>query len=636
MDRNTIIGFVLIAGLVFAWSIYTRPSKAELEQARHEKDSIAQVERLQDSLDKVATFKAKSSPAPALADSSLNDSTKMALATGKFGQFAPAATGTAREVVIENDKIKLSLNTQCGCVKDVVVKDYLQYGAKDTSGKQAKEALHLLEDPKNRFAYVLPVQSADGGQLSTDELFFTPVDVTQNSVTMRASTVGGGYFEQVYKLQNGSYVVDYKVNMNGLENVFSKNVDQFSLLWINYLDQVEKNAAYEQTMSTVYFKKDQSKVSYCNCRKSDAEELKVPVKWVSNAQQFFNASLIASEKPFKSANVETEVLDLANTDGDLKKLKSSIVLPYGHAANESFAMQFYLGPNEFKTLKSMGVGLEEIIPYGWSFFGTINRYIVRPFFNLLYSFLHSYGWTIIVLTLIVKLLLYPLQYKMIYSSVKMAVLRPELNKIKAKLGDDQTKFAAEQMKLFRESGVNPLAGCLPAVLQMPIWIALYRFFPASIDFRQESFLWADDLSTFDNVINFGFNLPFIGSHLSLFTILWVVSMLVYAKYNEMMMDSSLTDGNPVMKYMPYVFPVIFFFALNSWAAGLTCYMLFSNVFNVGLTMLTKNVIIKEDKVLAEMELARTQPKKQSKFQARLEEAMKQQQALQEQKNKNKK
>jgi YidC/Oxa1 family membrane protein insertase len=277
-------------------------------------------------------------------------------------------------------------------------------------------------------------------------------------------------------------------------------------------------------------------------------------------------------------------------------------------------------------LREAGPDLEDIIPFGWSIFGTVNRWVIRPIFSFLSSFIGSAGIVILVLTFLVKLALYPLTYKMLYSQNKMAALKPRIEKMKEKYKDDAQQVQMETMKLYREFGVNPLGGCLPMVLQMPIWFALYRFFPASIEFRQASFLWATDLSSYDVIARLPFEIPFIGAHLSLFTILWAVTTLIYTYYNTKHMDFG---SNPAMKYLQYIMPVMFLGFFNSFAAGLTCYLLFSNLFNITQTVVTKNYIINQDKIHEELEAYKKKPKKKkSGFQERLEAAMKEQQRVQ--------
>jgi len=299
-------------------------------------------------------------------------------------------------------------------------------------------------------------------------------------------------------------------------------------------------------------------------------------------------------------------------------------------ANESIETSIYIGPNEFENLRQFDNKLEEIIPFGRSLFGSINRWIIRPAFNWLSKFISVKGIVIIVLIFILKMILYPLMYKMLHSQAKMGLLKPEIAALKTKYPDDQQKVQMETMKMYREFGVSPLGGCMPMILQMPIWYALFRFFPASITFRQESFLWATDLSSYDVIAYLPFEIPAFGSHISLFTILWALTTIIYSYYNMRHMDMS---ANPAMKYVQYFMPITFLFFFNSYASGLTVYMFFSNVFNIAQTIITKKFVFKDEKLRAELDANKNKPKKKGGFQNRLEEAMKQQQEMAKKSNK---
>jgi YidC/Oxa1 family membrane protein insertase len=404
--------------------------------------------------------------------------------------------------------------------------------------------------------------------------------------------------------------------------------DKLTLRWINYLDRLEKNTNFEKFYSTVYFKEVDEDSDYCNCRKDDKEELEgTKIDWVSNANQFFNTALIAENKKFGSGSFETKMPE----DGspDLKKLETVISLPYNHENDYVMDMELYIGPNDFDRLRAMDIGLEQVIPFGRSIFGTINRWIIRPSFDFINRFVPSKGITIIILILIIKILLYPLTYKMLHSQAKMGALKPELAGLKEKFKDDAQKVQMETMKIYREYGVSPLGGCMPMVLQMPIWYALFRFFPASIGFRQEPFLWATDLSSYDVFFHLPFDLMG-SSHISLFTILWAVTTLIYTYYNSRHMDMT---ANPAMKYVQYLMPLMFLVFFNNYASGLTAYMFFSNLINIVQTIGTKRFVFDDERIMGELNKNKEKPKKKGKFQSRLEDAMKQQQAKQATKKK---
>jgi YidC/Oxa1 family membrane protein insertase len=623
MDKNTIIGLTLIFILFIVWQQFVSPSPEEVEAQRKRQDSLARVE--QQRLDSLAD--AQAGDLPVQKDSvipSVPDSVMQSRLSATFGAFAPSAQGKEELETLENDLMIITFSNKGGRIVGVELKNHFKI-TEDKNGKDVKSPLRLLDDEKNRFEYFLPMASLAGGGVKTSDLFFE-TSRSENSVTLRAGAGEGRYFEQTYTLTPGTYVVDYQIRMEGLNGIIPGNTDQIQLNWVNYLDKLEKSTRYERQYSTIHFKPVNEDPDYCSWSSDDEEEIDQPLTWVAHTNQFFNSTLMATDA-FSSGKMRVEVLEEDNPD--LKKLTSELHIPYNHSSSEQFNMEFYIGPNEFERLMARGDYLEDIVPFGWSIFGTINRWVIRPIFNFLSQFIGSKGIVILALTFIVKLVLFPLTYRMLYSQSKMSVLKPQLESMRNKYKDDQQKQQMEQMKIYREFGVNPLGGCLPMVLQMPIWFALYRFFPASIEFRQEGFLWANDLSSYDAFIHLPYEIPLgFGSHISLFTMLWAVTTLLYTYYNTRHMDMS---ANPAMKYMQYLMPLFFLGFFNSFASGLTAYLLFSNLFNITQTLVTKNLIIDQEKIKEELEAYRRKPKKKKGFQQRLEEAMREQQRTQAEK-----
>lgn len=634
MDRNTVIGLLLIFGLFMLMQYMNSPTQEQLEEERRIQDSLARAEYVKDSL---ARIQNESSVADSLQETvdinALPDSVKQTRLSGAFGPFALAASGENAEYVLENEVFKVTFLSKGGRIKGVELKDYYKI-SEDEEKNEIKSTLKLLEDAKNEFDYFLPIATIPTGGVKTSDLYF---DATErgNSITFRASAGNDQYFEQTYTLNPNSYELAYTLKFHNLQNVLSGNTENIELKWVNYLDKIEKNDSYERNYSSIYYKPVEDEVDHCSCTSDDTEDAEgMKMQWVSHSNQFFNTTIIARDGNFNRAEMETVMLD--EEKRDLKLLKTDLSIPYTRKADETFNMSLYMGPNDFETLQSTAEGMEYIIPFGWSIFGTINRWIIRPIFNFLSGFIGSKGIVILVLTFIVKLCLYPLTYRMLYSQSKMGALKPQLENMRSKFKDDQQKQQAETMKLYREFGVNPLGGCMPMVLQMPIWFALYRFFPASIEFRQASFLWANDLSSYDVFFRLPFEIPFgFGSHISLFTILWATTTLIYTFYNTRHMDFS---ANPAMKYMQYIMPIFFVGFFNSFASGLTCYLLFSNLFNITQTIVTKNYIIDQEKIKKELEDYRKKPKeeKTSKFQQRLQKAMEEQQKIQAQREAQKK
>jgi YidC/Oxa1 family membrane protein insertase len=620
MDRKSTIGFLLIALLLMVWMQINQPSKVDVDRHQHQQDSIAMVKKMADSL-ATAQVNAQKPNISVLPNPADTNATKQF--STRFGAFAPSATGTEQNPVLENALIKITFSSKGGVVKSAQLINYKKVNENEKH-EDVFSPLLLLEDGKNRFAYEIPVQGV-GTVLSAD-LFFT-TEKTNNSITFRANAGEGRYFEQKYTLGD-AYGLDYSVRYVGLQQVIEASQNKITFKWENYLDKLERNQQYERNYSSVYYKPADENADYCDCQKSDMKAQNA-VNWFSHSNQFFNTSLIATQAPFTDAEMATQ--QNADTDLDLKKLYSKANIPFNHSSDETFGMKMYIGPNEFDRLRAYGNGLEDIIPFGKSFFGSINRWLIRPVFNFLSSLIGMKGLVILLLTLLVKLVLYPLTYKMLYSQAKMAALKPRLDKMRAKHGEDQQKIQAETMKLYGEYGVNPLGGCMPMLVQMPIWIALYRFFPASIQFRQEPFLWAKDLTSYDVWIQLPVQIPLFGDHLSLFTILWVVSTLAYTYYSTKDTDFS---AQPYMKYMQYVMPLMFMFAFNNYAAGLTCYLVFSNLLNIGQTILTKKFAFNSEKILAELEASKNAPKKAG-FMSKLQDATAMAQKMQEEKNKKK-
>ncbi|MEM8584692.1 MAG: membrane protein insertase YidC [Bacteroidota bacterium] len=617
MDRNSIIGIVLIAILFIAWQYTIAPSQEELAARQRQLDSLARVE--QEALDQ-AEFEIVNSES--MQDSIVEESDSLVDLRHQlaYGAFAGAVGGEESLYTLENDLVKVTLSSQGGRVVGVQLLDYKKMI--DDNGTIIESELFLLDDESNRFEYELPVANTPNGIVRSSDLSFIPVAQDEESITLRAATSNGGYFEQKYSLKDSSYLIDYDIAFSNLQQVFANNAATINLHWENHLEKIEKNAQYEANYSSVYFKPVDDDPDHCGCMSDDVEELNdEKIKWFSHTQQFFTSALFADDR-FDSGRFETKVI--APEEEDLKVLVSDVRIPYGRSANEQFGMSFYVGPNEFGRMQAIGDGFSDVIPYGSSIFGAVNRWIIRPMFNFLNSIIGKAGISILVLTLLVKLMLYPLTYKSLVSNMKMQVLKPEIEKLKKKMGDDKQALQMETMKLYGEYGASPLGGCLPMVLQMPIWIALYRYFPAAIEFRQESFLWATDLSTYDSIVALPEWVPLMQGHLSLFALLWAITTVIYAYYNSKHMDFS---AQPMMKYIQYFMPIIFIFFFNSFAAGLTCYLLFSNLFNIGQTIVTKEYLIDQDKLLTKLQANKAKPKKKTGFRARLEEAMKEQERV---------
>ncbi len=618
-DRNSTIGFILLAILMLAYFWFDGKKRAAHAEEQRIKDSI---ELVQIEANQVLEDSTKvTSDTTSQTDKSMRinvDSLDMVRLAVRYGAFAMSAEGDVQDYVIENEFAKFTFTNQGGRLKQVELKEFKK-SVYNEEKENIVSPLLLLEDERNKFGYNLPVREASA-VVSTEDLVFKATQDGNRSISFKAFAGSPDkYFEQVYTIKE-DYTLDYTINMNGLGDVFEDGTDEITLDWLNYLDRIEKSTDYESSLSTAYYKASEKSPSYCSCRGDDKVNKEKPMDWVAHANQFFNTSLIAKNQPFNSMVSEIELIDVA--DGDLKKVSTQLKVPFAN----TFSMNIYSGPNEFRRLSSFDNDLEYIIPYGSSLLGTINRYVIRPLFNFFSGFIGNKGIVILIVTFLVKMILFPLTYKMLYSQSKMAALKGQIDAIKKRIGDDQQAVQMETMKLYRETGVNPLGGCLPMVIQMPIWIALYRFFPASIEFRQASFLWANDLASYDVFTWLPFPIPFYGEHLSLFTLLWAITTVIYTFYNTRHMDMS---ANPAMKYVQYFMPLMFLFFFNTMAAGLTCYMFFSNLINITQTVVTKGLIINKDKVAKELEDYKKKPKKEGGFRDRLAKAFEEAQKAQE-------
>jgi len=613
MDRKSIIGFILLAVLFYVWMTINQNNNKKVAAEKKLQDSVA--------LAKINQSKADSLKAIEALSTNQDSTTKKTADSATTVKRQPIA-----EETIENDLLALTVTNAGAKLKGIHLKKY-KTSAEDAKGNEVRNPLYLQDAPENEMTFLLPL--ANGSTLATSSLP-TSVEKDGNKVLLKTELPNNSYLEQSYSLDAASYQIDYEVKIVGDPGLDKSKA--VSLRWVNNLTRLEKNFNYERTYSTLYFKIVGKSSDYTSYSKNTTVKLEPgqQLEWLSAVNQFFNSSWIP-EKPFD--NAEMTITQGQGDDKYLKKAEAVVTIPAGFTSGQSFTMKMFTGPNEFNRLREYKNSLEDVIPFGSSFMGSINKWIIRPLFNFLGSFMSSKGLVILMLTLFVKLALWPLTYKMIYSQSKMSSLKPHLDKLKAKHGDDSQKIQMETMNLYREYGVNPLGGCLPMLLQMPIWFALYRFFPAAIEFRQAPFLWATDLSSYDVIARFSFNIPMIGHHISLFTILWTVTTLLYTWYNFKKIDTTSTAANPALKYMQYVMPIFFMAFFNSFASGLTCYLVFSNIINIAQTLITKNYLISDAKIQKELHAYKQKPKKKGGFSERLGDMLKEQQRIAEQKKK---
>jgi YidC/Oxa1 family membrane protein insertase len=591
MDRNTFTGLFLIM-IVLAGSFYFfKPSDAELkkEQARITADSA-----------KKAGVKTPAAIAPAAAPALDSVALK--------GPFGTNLTGTEAKSVLENEKLKLTFTNKGGKILSVEIKNEKTYKG---------QPVVLYDGNANKFGLNLNI----GGKIvSTNDLYFTSAKTSGTSLTMRATYGEGKYIEFFYDLKPNSNNVAFNINLNGLNQVIQSN--NISLNWEATLLEQEKSLKNEQRYSAPYYKYVDNTPDHLNIAKDVKEDLtKGKVEWIAFKQHFFSGVLIPKDG-FEKGNLEVKV---STEPGEVKWYGANMILPFNQLAAQSYAMEFYFGNNKFSELKKQGHEIEKLVEMGYWPLKYINRFVVLPVFNFLEGFGWNYGLIILVLTIMLKLVLSPLTYKSYVSMAKMRILKPEMDEIKAKVGEDNpTLLQQEYLKLYKQVGVNPLGGCLPMLLQLPIVMAFFFFFPNLFELRGQSFLWMHDLSTYDDFIKFGFHLPFIGDHLSLMCILMTISTLIYTYFNN-----QISGATGQMKYIGYIMPIIFLGVLNDYPSGLNYYYFLANMLTFGQQFLIKKMVNDEKihAILKENKTKPQEPKKKSKFQSRLDDYMRQQQQI---------
>jgi YidC/Oxa1 family membrane protein insertase len=603
MDRNSVIGFILLGVLLVGYIIFNQKQQATALREKARQDSIANLNK-----PKILTDTSSQGTA------AQPDSAQLA---GEYGVFAGAATGTEQNVVLENELVKITFTNKGGQPDAIQLKDF-----KNSEGSP----LILVKGSFNRLSLQIPVNDH---VLNTADLFFAGGQVQKQAdgsqtLAYRLAVTPAEYLEFIYTLKPGVYTVDYTIHGVGLEKVLPASQQTLALQWNWEQQKQELDMENERLNNQVHYNLTDQKHDYFTLQRTSHEKLDGKLQWLSVKQQFFNTTFIARKQPFNGADINTKVPQSGNIVG---QTFTTLEIPYNRAHDFSFPAEIYYGPNHYKTLKSFDIGLENIIPLGsgiFAFVKYVNKWIIIPVFNFLSGFIGNYGIIIILLTIFIRLIIAPFTYQSYVSQAKMKVLKPELDELRAKHGDDQQAFGMEQMKLFKSAGVNPLGGCLPALLQLPILVAMYSFFPSSIELRQESFLWAKDLSTYDSIMNLPFTIPFYGNHISLFTLLMTATSLILAFYNRGMADQS----NPVMKYMPYIFPVMLLGIFNRTAAALTFYYFLSNVISILLQWVLQTFVINHDKIHARIQENKKKPVSKSKWQERLEDMQKRQQSTQ--------
>ena len=628
-DINSLIGFVLLGAIILWWMWSNQPTQEELEA---EKNKIENVE--QTTVTSTLTDSTKKSEIITQA----TDSLSLVKAQGQLGVFAYSATLSSAiedgETVLENDLLKLVISNKGGQIKEALLKNYVTYDSLP---------LYMIKD--NNASFNINFGTSDNRTLNTKDLFFEPTLTKSGGnqvLSMKLKVSEGNFLEYRYVMKPTEYMVDFTVRSQGL----SASLDANKPVTLDYSLEAfrkEKSISYENQQTEMYYEKEDEKIDYLSIGDEDDAEEK-DVNWVAYKQHFFSSILI-SEQAFSSAKLESKTLSLdLDVDTTFTKafyLKAPLALQAGEL---NYNMNWYIGPNDYQILKKYDYNINEIANLGWGIFGYLNRWIFIPVFNFLQLFIGNYGLIIILLTIVVRIIMSPLVYKSYVSSAKMKVLKPEMEDINKRLPgkENAMKRQQETMALQSKAGVSPLAGCIPALLQMPIFFALFKFFPSNIDLRQKGFLWADDLSAYDSIYELPFRIPMYGSHISLFPILASVAIFFYMKMSQdqqMGMQQPPQEGMPdmqkMMKMMMYLSPVMMLIFFNMYASSLSLYYFVSNLLTIVIMLVIKHFIIDEDKIHAKIQENKLKPKKEGKFRQRLNQAMAQAQEQQAQQKKKK-
>ena len=597
MDRNTVIGFSLIFLILIGYYWYTAPTPEQQAAFDKQRDSIAQVEAAKANPVKPATAAANVSKTSITSDTALVKS---------LGGFASQLSGKADVIQLRSKQLSVDVRTKGGNMGRVMLNGHKR---SDSS------ALELLSNIDAYNEWFFELYTANG-PLKSSDFYWNVVKQSPSSVTMRLGDTSR-YIDQTYTLDADGYTVKHAMAFKGIDELIKSRTSGIKIFWRTQLHKQERDMKWETQNTTVVYKMVGEDADKLDVASPDAEELKNNLEWVGFKQQYFSAIMVADSTFSSDAKISWKE---SKEPGKIKDLQAEVYLDFDRQSYKEYGFSYYFGPNQYYTMQEAKVGkanagLERVIPLGWGLFGWVNRYVVIPVFHALDGVIGSMGIIILLLTIIIKTALLPLVYKSYISTAKMRILKPELDVIKEKHGNDMQKMQQDNMALYRKAGVSPMSGCVPVLLQMPILFAMFQFFPNAFELRQKAFLWATDLSQYDGPM-LGFNIPFYGDHVSFFTILMTVSTLIYTHFNN-----QLSGVTGQMKYIGYFMPVIFLGVLNDYAAGLTWYYFVSNMITFGQQWVIRRTV-DDTKLHAQIAENRKKPMTKSKFQQRMEEAMK--------------
>ncbi|HEX7847242.1 MAG TPA: membrane protein insertase YidC [Chitinophagaceae bacterium] len=614
-DRNTVIGFLMLAALFIGYFYYTSEGQRKAQKEAREKF-------VKDSTAHAATLPKKDTAMMRRDSITFDSLNKLA----KAGQFQTAANGNEQLLVAENDLMRITFSNKGGQVRKVELKNF-----KDQDSAQVKLAGRGFD----KFSYT--INTGPNNTAQTADLYFQPGTAIKNpdgSTTVTfilgsRDTTSNSSITHTYKIKKDDYLIDFSAELIGADKLLTQG--NMNLTWQYTVAQQESSLSFEKENTQIGYIEGGSFDYHTIGRRSDVN-FDEAVNWIGVRQRFFFSTVVAKNPTFASGKIEWTQPDTPKTIA-LSTANMKLQLPVASNARADFNL--YYGPSDYHILKKYDQKFEKLVNLGqgmYAFVRPLNKFVVMPIFDFMQGFVNNYGLAIALLTLFIRLLISPLTYSSYLSGAKMKALRPEIAKLKEKYGSDQQQMSMEQMKLFREAGVNPLGGCIPALLQIPIFFSLYTFFNSEIGLRGTSFLWAKDLSAFDDVIKFGVNVPLLGNHLSLFTITAVLTSFLISVYS---MSMTPDQSNPIMKWLPYIFPVFLLFIFNRMPSALTWYYTVSNIITLALQFVIQTYIIDHDKILAKIEQNRKKPKTKSKWQERMEQMQEQQKKMKEMQQKNK-
>ena len=612
MNKNNIIGFVLIGVIMFGFTWYQSKQYEKQAEAQAQLDSIAFVEQMAAmAMDSVKRAEGVAENASAVQVKTLP--------MYKDSMLTEARLAEAQIYKLSNDKVEIEFTTRGAQPHSVKIKDYMTYDSTD---------LYLIKPEQSQYG----ISIYAGENINTKDFVFQVAEHNDSLLVMRLPFAQGGYIQQVFSLSEGSYMMQNELSFVGMGDLIPRNVSMLDIDWNVVIPRLEKGYKNEKQYSKLdYYFTGDKKCEEIGRGKDDSERISSKMKWFAFQQQFFSAIMTAGEE-FASADLSVKYFAEDDPSRNLMACSARLRSDFqGGSDSISIPYEFYFGPNDYRTLKSYDLKYQTIVPLGGWMVAWFSRLVIIPCFDLLGKFISNYGIVILLMTLLIKLLISPLTIKSYKSSARMQVLKPEIDKLNAKYPNEKDAMKKQQamMDLYQKAGISPMGGCLPMLLQMPILFAMFRFFPASIELRQQKFLWADDLSAYDSIWDFGVNIPLLGDHLSLFALLMAASMFIYSKMTSSQMSD---DPNMAgMKFMSvWLMPIMMFFICNNLSSGLSYYYLLSNIITMGMTWYIRKFVVTEDKVRAEMMLRAKQPKKKSKWQQRLEEAQRMQEQMQKQ------